>query len=351
MDNYRTLYNICYDVLYLVTNNISNVYNDDEEIFFELFKFLTTNGSQYESVFDDIDFEFIEDKNFYKKIMMLTVFSDAYYLALYQCEHNINTDINISIMKDLEELCSKDVINMFYDYENNPNLYDYIVDYLEFVFKNYIFKNGCMASIIMQKKLGKLLKINPFELINFIDYIEADKFLTTERYIQEFIDTYDSAISLVREDEEYLEENDNFTSDIIQMFKEKIVEHYDYDEDQINEFYSYIFSNIYETLIVLTKVNKQKDIKLMKILQLFNDCNCQFEELYICFMNDDELAKELIDFFIFANNNLYEEDLIDRRNNYIQFGNVEILKQLNPYYEEENIVFQITKSKTKEYNN
>ena len=65
MDKFRTLYDVCYDILYIVTCNISNLYhNSEEKMFLELYNFLISDSTQFEQVFDDITyFKFEEDTN------------------------------------------------------------------------------------------------------------------------------------------------------------------------------------------------------------------------------------------------------------------------------------------------
>lgn len=360
MDKFITLYDICYGVLYEVVNNIFALNNNEEKAVLELYNFLTTDGSQFESIFDDITyFKFDEDKTIYKKIMMLIVVSSAYYLSLYQYDHNISQDVNMSIIEDLEELSSKDIIRMFYNLDDNPKIADYMINYCDFVSKNYIFRNGCLETVLKNEKLNELLKINPFELMNFIYYIDLERFLTSEKYIQEFIDLYDSALSFTKDDDTIdedtdiseVEKNEIFNEHLIQNFKDKVSEYFVYDENKINEFYSYIFSNIYETLIVLINNDKDDSKRRQKLLEIFEECNCQFEELYLLFNTDDDVAFMLIDFFIDTNDDIYEEDLVDRRDDYIKVGNSETLRDLNPYYDEENVVFEQIKQKNKEYPN
>ncbi len=359
MENFRTIYDVCYDVLFVVTNNITNIYyEDNNRILLELYAFLTTDNTQFERVFSDITyFKFDDDKHFYKQIMMLIIVSSSYYLALYQHDHDISADINLEIIDDLEELSSCDIIKMFYDLDNNPSIVDYMRDYMDFSSKNYILKNGCLDSIFKNKKLKQLLKLNPFEVFNYLNYIDLDSLLMTEKYIQDFIDLYDASLCAAKDDvSEIFEDIDSedqslFYEHLIEIFKEKIREHFNNDEEHINEFFSYIFSNIYETLTVMIKKDKVPSKKYQSLLKLFSSCNYHSEELYMAFMQNNDIAFMLIDFFIDTNDDIYEVDLITKRDDYMEVGNVEILRDLNPYYDEENIVFEQIKQKTKEYPN
>ena len=357
MDKFRTLYDVCYDILYIVTCNISNLYhNSEEKMFLELYNFLISDSTQFEQVFDDITyFKFEEDKTIYKRIMMLIVVSSSYYLSLYQYEHDISPEVNLNVVEELEQLSSCDIVKMFNDLDNNPKVVDYVEDYMDFSSKNYIFRIGCMETILKKDKLRELLKINPFEIVNYINYVDLDNLLTTEKYIQEFIDLYDASLSSTKDNVPISDEGDSdeyhetFNEILISIFRNKVNEYFDEDEEQIHTFYSYIFSNIYETLTVLIKKDKEPEAKYQKLLDLFAGCNCNFEELYMAFMEDDDIAFMIIDFFVDTNDDLYEEDLITKRDDFMEVGDIDTLRDLNPYYDEENIVFE--QIKQKEYPN
>ena len=357
MDKFRTLYDVCYDILYIVTCNISNLYhNNEEKLFLELYNFLISDSTQFEQVFDEITyFKFEEDKTIYKRVMMLIVVSSSYYLSLYQYEHDISPEVNLNVVEELEQLSSCDIVKMFNDLDNNPKVVDYVEDYMDFSSKNYIFRNGCMETILKKDKLRELLKINPFEIVNYINYVDLDNLLTTEKYIQEFIDLYDASLSSTKDNVPISDEGDsdeyyeNFNEILISIFRNKVNEYFDEDEERIHTFYSYIFSNIYETLTVLIKKDKEPEAKYQKLLDLFAGCNCNFEELYMAFMEDDDIAFMIIDFFVDTNDDLYEEDLITKRDDFMEVGDIDTLRDLNPYYDEENIVFE--QIKQKEYPN
>lgn len=368
MGKFQTIYDICYDTLYLVAREITNFYDDDEKIFLELHSFLTTDHTRFEEIFSSVNnFEFAEDKTYYKKIMMLIIASSSYCLACYQYDRDINTDINIEIINVFEKLTAQDIIMMFYDLENNQIVVDYVEDYLEFASKNYILRNSSLDVILKNGKANHLFKINPFEFIHFFNYINLNNLLTSEKFIQGFIDTYDASLSSIKDvinecfegegfetnnelftDEEF-DKNAEYNNCLIDIFKERINEHFHNDEKQIENFYRYIFSNIYETLIIITNNDQELMIKFADLLDLFSSCNCCFEELYFAFMNDNNIALMLINFFIDTNDYICEDFLMDKREHYKAIGNTEILRDLNPYYDEENIVFEQIKQKIKEY--
>ena len=190
----RSLYEICEEVLAYVTESIINTHgNKIEKISLEIIKFLTTNNSRYEEIFNQVtSFEFSSDKSCYKKIMMLIIVSSSYYLSLYSIKNEINVDANKSIVEELENMNYKNVINMFYNWGKNSKIIDYIEDYCDFYMRNYIFRNNCMEEVIKQNKIYFISKINPFEIINYLDYLDPSMFLESEKMIQKFIDTYDT---------------------------------------------------------------------------------------------------------------------------------------------------------------
>ncbi len=357
MEKFKTIYDICSDALYLASYNIANVYGDNEtDLLAETLKILTTDNSRFEeAIFQNFDFELRDNKILCKKIMMLIIISSSYYLSLYQYDRNINSEFNYEIVQELENLTPSNIFDMFYNFKENPVIFSYIEDYYVFSGKNYIFKNSCLENLLNNNKLHSILKINPFEILNFSNYLKPENMLISERYIQEFIDLYDSALEEIKaqlsidfEDcETSYSDVDN--GQVMDLLRERVIEYFDYDKAKVNNFYSYIFSNIYETLTVFIKKDHCSNEKYERLLNLFDSCDSCYNYLYYAFMRNDEFAMSLVEFFIETNDNIFADDLIYRRLDYKEVGDVDILKKLNPYYDEENIVFE--KIKQKEYPN
>lgn len=359
MEEFKTIYDICSDALYLASYNISNIYGDNEnDLLAETLKFLITDNSRFEEmIFQNLDLKLREDKILCKKIMMLIVISSSYYLSLYQYDRNISSEFNYEIIQELENLTPSNIFDMFYDFKENPIIFNYIEDYYTFSGKNYIFKNSCLENLLNYNKLHSILKINPFELLNFSNYLKPENMLNSERYIQDFIDLYDGALDEIKTQssidfEDY--ETSDFVVDngqIMDLLRQKIIEHFDYDKNKVNKFYSYIFSNIYETLTVLIKKDHFSNKKYQRLLNLFDSCDGCYNYLYYAFMKNDEFAMNLVDFFIETNDDIFADDLVYRRLGYKEVGDIDILKKLNPYYDEENIVFDHIIKKIKKYRN
>ena len=355
MENYQTIYDICYDILYVISNDLKNKYDDDYEIAREILLFLLTDKSKYETVF--LKFKEIDSSNklYYKKIMRLIIVSSSYYLSLYKIEHNININVNKENVRELEKLSVPEIIKSFVYVDGNHYVVDYIIDYLEFIAKNYIFRNGCITTLLEKNKLSNILKINPFEIVNICNYIEHNNMLESEHFIQLFIDIYYAVASEFKANNMYETElygNYNlieYSNFCVKNFKEKIEKYFSFDKEKIRLFYSYIFSNIYESLIVLSRNNCLKK-QYIYLLDLFEMKQFAYEELYDLFESDEQLAFVMMQFFIHTNDNILIVDTIKRRDDYIEVGDIDILKSLNPYYDEENKVFEDIKRKIKNFN-
>ena len=90
----NTIYDTCYDVLELTINTIENIYGEDIiKITEELLNFLITYSSKYEELFSQIKYtNLVENKLFYKKIMMLIIVSTFYKVNLYYTEKGMDLD-------------------------------------------------------------------------------------------------------------------------------------------------------------------------------------------------------------------------------------------------------------------
>ncbi len=348
METYITLYEYCYDILYMVSSDIIDTHkNKKSKIILELLDFLLTDHSRFENVLKE-NSNIGEDKKFCKNIMMLIIVSSSYLLSLYQANHEINVEANLQIIDEIKKLSPQEIITAFKNFKDNSYIIDYIDDFFSYSGKNYIFRNGCLETVLQEDKLSELLQINPFEIINFLDYIPPEKFLTTEKFIQGFIDIYDSSICHSIDILKSFKD-DEYDDTVVEIFKEKVNEYFGDNEEQILKFYSYIFSNVYETLVVLVEKDKLLYDTHQDLIGLFSDCNYNFENLYEMFVNNTDIAILIIEFFVYTNDDILEETLIDKREDYIEVGDVEILRKLNPYYDEENMVYEKIKKMSKEY--
>ncbi len=336
----QTIYDICYEILAYVTENIRNIVGDNyEKVSSELLKFLTTNSSKYDEIFNQIDsFNFTEDKTQYKRIMMLIIASSSYYLSLYNIKKELNIETSFIVLEELEQLNFKKIIHMFYNWEKCSKIFDYIEDYIEFYDKSYIFHNNCMEEVIRKKKVPIIRNLNPFEMLNFANYLIPEMLLDSEKIIQDFIDIYDSALYYCYEDKNgeasIYEDEEDFLANVI---REKIDEKY--LEDEKIRFYKYIISNVYEGFITYYSADKLILKKYPMIGNEFLNPQINFERIYDKILNDNQFLFKFIDFFLEINDNMYEDDLIARRLDFKKVGNLEILKKLDPFYEQEENVY------------
>lgn len=327
----ETIYDECYNVLELLTNVIDDIYGEDiDKTVNELCSFLTTDSSRYEDLFNESMYaKMRKNKTFYKRIMMLIIVSTFYKTNVYYTEKGI--DIDFEQQSLLEEKNYEQIIEEFYNFEKNPYIFQTIACFCDFINRNYIFKNNCMEEIIAQNRLETIIGINPFELLNFMNYMNPNMFSTTEKMIQDFIDLYDCS-------EESLNNSDQY--EVFDMFKEKVNDHFNGDEKKVMIFYQYIFSNVYETIITRCKNNIPLKKRYKYLINEFLKEDLKFDNIYNKFLNNYGFADDLINFFLVTNDDLLEEDLIERRNYFKKVGNVDLLKKLNPFYEEEEAVFK-----------
>lgn len=331
----KTIYDICSEILSYTVENLENNFGENlEKVTYELLIFLTTDSSKYDVVFDK--YEFIDNKPYYKKIMMLIIASSSYYTSLYCAEKDLNRQMSEMNIEVLENLNYKDIVKMFYNWPKYLKVFDFIEDYCDFYNKSYILKNNCMEEVLKKDKISIIYQINPFEFLNYINYLEPKMLASSEKVIQDFIDIYDASLYYCGIDENnelsFYEDNEDFLASII---RGKIDEKYDRQE-----FYSYIFSNIYEGFITKYTFDKYLIKKYPIVGKEFLNHNISFERLYNMILNDNNFLFELIDFFLEINDKIYQGELLTRRIDFKKVGNIDTLKRLNPFYEEEEFVYK-----------
>ena len=297
------IYDVCYNILTLTLEYILTNYEEGETSD-ELIKFLTSDESKYDELFYEMkNLNCYFDVKKCKQIMMLIIASSLYHFSLYSIKNNIYKD--------------------------------YIEDFVSFYEKNYIYFNNCMQEVIKQGKLLSICQINPFEVLNYMQY-EPNKILKSEKMLQDFIDMYNTSYYEVQIDESreaYLYENDE--EYFVNILYKKISKKYKSEEKQL---FSYIFSNIYE-FIYSQQLPKKKKKKYKILLDEFYREDIDFSNIYNLYLNDYHFAMNLSDCFVEINENIVIDDLGLRRENFKKFGNIEVLRKLNPFYEEDEIGF------------
>lgn len=341
MEKFSTIYDNCSDILSNVMEEIMEINGNDFNIkIIELLTFLCTDSTQYGEFTYENEVDYQNNKNLYKRIMMLIIVTNCYLLSFYNFTKGINKIESEQIIEDLESKNFLDFINEFLNWGNNPQIFNYIEDCYNYFDKNYIFQNNCLQLIIEKNKINQLCAMNPFTFLNFTNYIDPDSIIITEKIIQEFIDLYDSSLYEQSIDEfgeaEFYESEEAYLKT---LFDEKIRINFDYDEDRIKKFYSYVFSNVYESICINAKIDKKSVREFNLLTEFFQKKIINFDNIYYAYMNDLDFAFQLIDYFLCINDYIYDGDLIERREAFKNFGNIKILKKLNPYYEQEEIVF------------
>jgi len=299
-----------------------------------LFYFLTHADEKYDKIFakvaEQMEYPFIQDFILYKYILILIVTSVTYCNLLYDEKRGI-----IEIDEDLRDVYDniiddpQSVYRLFYDRQNQDKakkIVDIFLDY--FASEKYIRNTIMLEILIKDKKLSKLLKINPFECLSWMFIYGINEVTASEIAIQNFVDAYDAVLNCAYEEE--LDDEDRKA-----LFLEKIDEYYEHDKTAIDKALCYIFSNVYENLHFETI--EGHDCALAEVIQDNADSLADFIE---AFKNDVNFFWTLMDNFYSFNNFLQPDDLAFLRWNFkTGNGNMKVLKKLNPFYEQEEKMF------------
>lgn len=321
------IYDFCYDAFNMFVDDIDTRYNQDRDVLNAVvIDFLTNKNSKYNKYFIDI---IKNDKldvslSMLKRIIMLMLASKSYIMRIYDEEIGINSYYASSNDSDIN---FKDVIDYFYS--NNSIVLDYIDDYLAYINRPYIFHNMSKSLIIKKGLLEELLSINPFEVLSLGDYIKDDAYLKSEVTIQQFFDMLDA--SIVEIHEIYGEEKEDVLGEI---FLSKIEEA---NVDK-NEFIQYIMSNVYETLVIASNTNDPDFLEYIPLKSVIEENNIKI--LIRLFCEDASFRYKIIDAFIVCNDALVEGDLLEKRDAFNETGDIKLLRKLNPYYLEEEIIYK-----------
>ncbi|MEG2322002.1 MAG: hypothetical protein RSB71_00735 [Bacilli bacterium] len=326
-----------------------------DEKYEQTYLFLTTGNTKYEDEIEKFNI-FNIDTELLKKIMILIINSGAYLIAKYEDSKNIKSEYNDDIIEFFETngYSASSIITIFKKEDNLIQTYDMIEDYFEYAQRGYIFKNRCLALAINKKFLNTLLTINPFEMLEYMDYLTKEDILKSEEVIQNIYDV-DEAISreiygnsddvldedndeqLLDEDEdgnEYLEENMAQTKS---LFFEKLQALYKTQLEFQNAL-SYILANVYENCKVMIK-DPITNQKFGDLINYFEKEETTLEKALLRFCTDDDFFNRVINIFLNNNTSLYNADLAFMRFESENKGSTKTLKKLNPYYKDEKQVF------------
>lgn len=321
------IYDFCYDAFNVFVDNIDTRYNQDRDVLNAVvLDFLTNKNSKYNKYFIDV---INNDKldislSMLKRIIMLMLASKSYIMRIYDEEIGINS--YYASNNDLD-INFRDIIDYFYN--NNSIILDYIDDYLAYINRPYIFHSMSKSLIIKKGLLEELLRINPFEVLSLGNYIKDDAYLKSEVAIQQFFDMFDASIIEIHE--VYAEEKEDVLGEI---FLSKLEEA---NVDK-NEFIQYIISNIYETLVIANNTNDPEYMEYMSLKSVIEENN--IITLIRLFCENASFRYKVIDAFIVCNDALVEGELLEKRDAFNETGDIKLLRKLNPYYLEEEIIYK-----------
>lgn len=334
----RDLYYLSYESFMLFLNKIVERYDDNRKVIKHIIIDLLTNKR---SLFNTDLNEFVEKSGanleVCKRALMYMLVSKSYVMNYYDSFHGINPSYSEPFIATLESLTNEDIIDMFYKPTEMTD--DIIEDFLAYIQRPYTFKFKAKELIFKNGKLQTLLELNPLEFLDIWDYIPDEELTKPEKYIQRFFDLYDKSISECAEDingeKENYESMDDYEHSVL---IQNIYESFENDIAQITMFINYIQSNVYEFLII-EKNNGYKDYKdCFDLIEFLEDHDIY--ELRDEFLNNREFAFRIIDIFTEQNSTLDEDDLLEKREEFKQHGDIKLLRKLNPYYDAEEIVYQ-----------
>lgn len=331
----QDLYNISWEAFIFFLDEIDNKYNGKTKVIKQIIIDVLTNKN---SIFNNDLQKYIALCSYSletcKRIIMLTFVSKSYIMNYYDFNHEINLSYCQDMLDELEKLTQEEILDLFYKPIELTN--DIIDDVLSYMTRTYIFQSKSKENIIENDKLKTLLQINPFEILDIWDYIPDDKLTVPEKYIQIFFDIFDKSLSEAAEDPN--RESENLDVYEYELMIQNIFDFFEDDYDKITLFVSYILSNVYEILIIEKNTKDSFYEGYFDLISYLEKEN--IESLTDKFINDNKFGLRIIDVFNTANETLGEGVLLDKRETFKQYGNPLLLKRLNPYYDQEEIIFE-----------
>ena len=321
----------------IFVDNLDVFYGGDKEkIIKEVLAFLTSETDKWDKEFNNIIECQFKDLKSVKKVIILIIASKAYMVNYYNYLHDINKEQCSKMLEELESKSLQSIIKEFW--QKSEFSEELIDDYFSYLDRPYIFKNRSKSLIVKNNKTGILLKINPFEVLDLHDYIADDMYMSSEICIQTFLDCYEQSLLYSINDECGEEQNYSCKEEFLVatfISNLKIIFH---GENALDIFIKYVLSNIYETLITELNGKNQDFKKYVDIIYCVE--NMKIDEIINRFLSDYKFTLHLIDAFLDGNDYLIEGDLLCKREAFKKIGNVKLLRKLNPFYHEEEIIYQ-----------
>lgn len=332
-----------YDFAYQILSDITTITSKGDTKVQLIIDFLTAEKSSKE-LFSSYEFGDFEP-NSVKKVVMLTIFSCAYLVNLYDIKRGVNEEQAEAILEQIRNLTPQEIINLFNEYDSLiATVLDDVYDYLD---NTYIFRYCCWLNLLAENKQKELLRLNPFVIFEYDALDLGDSFKEMEVTIQLFNDIYDKALEETAKDPELGDENDRefFNNLFIENFYSQVDEHFQNNDKAIAEFYSLILGNVYESLTnnaFKSKKNKRIYKSLLETLE-----KKPVSELITSFLTDSKFAITIIDAFLSINDVIEKDELIKRRTIFNQKGNIKRLREFNPYYQSDEQVLKRKKEGSK----
>lgn len=328
----KTIYEICYDVLFILAHSIITCLKDDKRNE-KLLNVLIGKDKTYDAELKaHIPTDLNLDVDFCKNIMILIIISKSYLLNYYNSFKKINAEESEQIVIELENKTLLEILKEFFCCSKLSK--KLINDYYAFNEKIYVAQNQAIGLVIANGDLKKLLSLNPLEIFDLENYIPDEFFTTSELAIQAMMDLYDHAIEYCLLDE--FGERTNFADEqefVAKIFLDLLFEKNDSD---LESFILYMVANVYEALAVEGYYNYNKDYKYL-IDFIESSSNTM---IFKRFLSDYTFLNSIINIFFRVNEFLEEDELQIRREEFKKNGNTHILQRLNPYYEEEELALK-----------
>lgn len=331
------IYAYAYDVFLIWVDSMNTFFQGEKDkVINAVLDFLNNKSPYYDEEFKKISESQFKDLNYVKKLIMLIIASKSYMANNYDYHHDINKKLSRKMMDELETMNPETIIKNFY--QRSEFAEAIIDDYFSFINSSYIYQSQCKSLIIKNNKRDIILKLNPFEILDLYDYIEDDKYTESEICIQTFLNIYEQSLLESINDEYSEEENyscpeEFLVSCMITRIKEVFPE-----ESQVKIFIKYLLSNVYETVVTELKGHNEDYKKYADIVYFIE--NTEIEKIISRFFSDYRFALHTTDAFLEGNDYLVEGDLIGKRDQFKRVGNVKLLRKLNPFYQNEEIVYK-----------
>lgn len=226
MENFRDIYAYAYDAFNIFLENLTMLHvGKREKVIDDVLDFLTNKTRVYDNDFRNITTTDFNDLDTVKRVIMLIIVSKAYMNNYYDFIHDINAFENNLVLVELENMSIEDIVSGFYN--RDDFIKDMIEDYFSYINRPYIFQSKCKSLIIKNKKIPVLLKLNPFEVLDLYEFIEDDKYTSSEEVIQTFMDIYEQSLVCLYNDE--FGESDNYSCKdefLVSIIFSKLMEKY-----------------------------------------------------------------------------------------------------------------------------